>query len=128
MAPGESRDLVAVSTDGHGTPASPVRSRVVAEKEAAHGISANAQSGLRAFDYGLGRGTGDGRQQPLETTFAGDEFQFPTSFRQDQFIVPLGDAQDSVDRLGPFGGNFLFSDHRAENPSQGVAKVGRARK
>ncbi len=89
--------------------------RVIAEKEAADGIGANAQAGLQAFDYNLRRRARDGRQQPIETTFSSYEFQFPAAVCGDQFVMPLGNAQDSVDRLGPLGGNLFFSDHGAEN-------------
>lgn len=102
--------------------------RVVAEKEAANGIGANAQAGLRAFDNDLGRRARDGRQQPIETTFASYEFQFPAVVHGDQFVVPFGNAQDSVDRLGPCRGNFFFSDHGVENFAQGITEVGRAGK
>src|SRR6266478_1644072 len=79
VASRETGHLVAVPADGHGAPASPVGSRVVAEKEAAHGIGANAHAGLRAFNNDFGRRTRDGRQQPIEATFSSHEFHFPAT-------------------------------------------------
>ena len=40
--------------------------------------------------------------------------------------MPLGDAEDSVDRLRPIRGNRFFSDHGAENFAERIAQVGRA--
>src|SRR5882757_3770526 len=40
--------------------------------------------------------------------------------------MPLGYAQNSVDRLGPIGGNRFFSDHGAKNFAERIAQVGRA--
>src|SRR5712675_1093793 len=40
--------------------------------------------------------------------------------------MPLGVAQDSVDRLRPIGGNRFLSDHGTENFAEGIAQVGRA--
>src|SRR5882672_9135517 len=98
VASRETRHLVAVPADGHGAPASAVGPRVIAEKEAAHGIGTNAHARLRAFHYDFGRRARDGRQQPIETTLSSYEFQFPPTACGDQFVMPLGNAQDSVDR------------------------------
>lgn len=103
-------------------------SRAVAEKQTADGVSAKAHARLRTFDYDLRRRARDGGQQPIQATFASDEVQFPAGIRGDQFVVTLGNAQDSVDRLGPFESNFFVSDHGAKNFAERIAKGCGARK
>src|SRR5258707_1007702 len=67
----------------------------------------------------------DWGQKPVQTSFAGLEFHFPQVSSEDQFVVPFRDAQNLVDRFGPFARNALFSHRGAKGPSQRIAKAHR---
>jgi hypothetical protein len=116
-------DLVAVSADGHGTPAAAVRAGIVIEKEAATGIGAEPQTGTPTFSDQLRRGTGYRSEQPVEAALSGDEFDSPDAFLAKQLIVTFGNAQDIVDGLDPFTRNPLFAVHGGEEPTQGGTEL-----
>jgi hypothetical protein len=108
---------MAIATGRHGTPATAVRARVIVEKETARGIRAAANRSSRTFDKKVGGRTGDGGEQPLEPALASNELKGPCPLAEDQFIVPLGDAEEFVDRFHP-GRRERVSVHNAsENGS-----------
>ena len=82
-----------------------MRARGIIEKEATGRIGANAKGRAGAFGDQLSGGTCDGRQEPIQTAFAGDKFQAPCAVLLQEFVVPFGDAQDFVDWFNPFTGN-----------------------
>jgi hypothetical protein len=123
MLPGKGGDFVAVSADGHGTPAAAVRAGIVVEKEAATGIGAEPQPCPGTLGDKFRRGTGHRCQQPIEATLVGDEFDPPDTVVTKQFVVTFGDAQDVVDGLGPFTRNPLFAVHGREDLSKGGTEL-----
>lgn len=115
MAAGKCRDLVAIAAARHRAPAAATRARHVGEEEPAAGIGTEAETSSRPLDENLCSRPRDGGKQPFEAAFPGEEFQSPLSAIPNQFVVPLGDAQDFVHRFNPFPGNPFLSNHGAEN-------------
>jgi hypothetical protein len=115
MAAGKCRDLVAIAAESHRAPAATPCARHVREEEAAAGISTEAEASGRPLDENLRGRPRNGGKQPLEAAFPGEEFQSPPPVIPNQFVVPLGDAQDFVHRFNPFPGNLFLSNHGAEN-------------
>jgi len=115
MAAGKCRDLVAIAATSHGAPAAATRARHVGEEEAATGISTEAEASSRPLDENLRGRPRDGSKQPLKAAFPGEEFQSPFAVIPNQFVVPLGDAQDFVHRFNPFPGNLCLSNQSSEN-------------
>jgi hypothetical protein len=115
MASGKCRDLVAIAAASHRAPAAATRARHVRKEEAAAGIGTEAETSGRPLDENLRGRPRDGGKQPLEAALPGQEFQSPLPTIPDQFVVPLGDAQDFVHRSNPFPGNLFLSNHGAEN-------------
>lgn len=68
---------MAIPADGHGTPASAVRPGSVIEEKATGWIGTAADGSTRAFHKEFGGGTGQGGEQPVQSTFAGDELEGP---------------------------------------------------
>jgi hypothetical protein len=115
MAAGKCSDLAAIAAESHRAPAAATCARHVGKEEAAAGISAQAETSGRPLDENLRGRPRDGGKQPLEAAFPGEELQPPLSVIPNQFIVPLGDAQDFVHRSNPFPGNLFLSNHGAED-------------
>jgi hypothetical protein len=115
MAAGKCRDLVAITAASHGAPPAATRPRQVGEEEAAVGVSTEAETSSRPLDENFRGRPRDGGKQPLEAAFPGKEFQSPLPVIPNQFVVPLGDAQDFVYRFDPFPGNLFLSNQGAEN-------------
>lgn len=101
MAAEKRSDFVAIATGRHGTPAAAMCAGVVVEEKTARGIHAAANGSSGAFDKKFGGGTGDGGEEPLETTLPGHELKRPRTFTKDEFVVSLGDTEEFVDRLSP---------------------------
>jgi hypothetical protein len=116
-------DLIAVSTDGHGTPAAAVGAGIVIKEKAAPWIGAEPQPCPGTLCDQFRRGAGYGGQQPIEATLARDEFDAPDAMVTNQFVVSLGDAQDVVGGFDPFPGYFLFAVHGQEDLTQGGAEL-----
>src|SRR5882757_9085202 len=87
--PRKTRNLLPIPADRHRTPSPPVRPRLVAEEKPATRIGAPAHTRLRAFDKNFRRGPCNGRQQPVQTPFASDKFQFPVSTLVNHLVVPF---------------------------------------
>lgn len=119
----EGGNLVAVSANGHGTPAAAVGAGIVIKEEAAARIGAEPQPCPRSLGDQFRRGTGNRRQQPIETTLARYEFDSPDAIVAEQFVVSFGDAQDVVDGFDPFSGNLLFAMYGCEDLTQGGAEL-----
>lgn len=129
MAAGKGSDFMAIAAPGHGAPATAMRARGIIEKEATGRIGANAKRRAGAFGDQLSGGTCDGRQEPIQTAFAGDKFQAPRAVLLQEFVVPFGDAQDFVDWFNPFTGNDFLAEQRAKACVQGsVEALGLAEK
>lgn len=92
---------MAIAAGRHRTPATAVRARVIVEKQTARGIRAAANRSSPSFDEQVGGRTGDGGEQPLEPALASNELKRPCTLAEDKFIVPLGDAEEFIDRLHP---------------------------
>ena len=123
MLPGKGRDFVAVSADGHGTPAATVRAGIVVEKEAATGIGAEPQPRAGTLGDKFRRGAGDRSEQPVEATLTRDEFDSPDAIVAKEFVVSFRDAQNVVYGLGPFTRNPLFAVHGREDLSKGRTEL-----
>lgn len=119
MPAGKGCDFVAIATTGHRTPAAAARARVVIEKETAIRVGADAQTGAGTFGDELRCGTGDGCEEPVQATFAGDEFQAPFAVLLEDLVVSFGDSQDFIDRLDPLAQQGFFAQERAEGLVQG---------
>src|SRR5580704_2061643 len=89
----EGGDFIAVSANGHGTPAAAVGAGIVIKEKAAAGVGAEPQPCAGTLGDQFRRGTGNGRQQPIETTLARYEFNSPDAIVVNEFVVPFGDAQ-----------------------------------
>ena len=76
----------------------------------------------RSFGDNLRRGTGYRGEQPVKTSFARNEFDFPDAVLANKLIMPLGDTQDFVYRLDPFPSYPLLSEHPCKYFSQGGAE------
>jgi len=115
-----------IAADRHGAPAAPMRPGIIVEKEATGGIGAAADGGTGAFNDKFGSGTGNCGEQPLEPTFARDKMEGPGALTRNELVMPLGDAQDFVDRFDPGRRKGLaFSDAR-EDGAERFAKPERA--
>jgi hypothetical protein len=101
MAAEKRGHLMAIAAGRHGTPATAVRARIIVEKETARGIRATANRSSPSFDEKIGGRTGDGGEQPLEPALASNELERPCTLAEDKFIVPLGDAEEFIDRFHP---------------------------
>jgi hypothetical protein len=122
MAAGKGSDFVAIAAAGHGAPAAAMRARGIIE-EAAGRIGTNAKGRAGSFGDQLSRGTCDGRQEPIQTAFAGDKLQAPCAVLLEEFVVPFGDTQDFVDGLNPFTGNGFLAEQRAKACVQGSVEA-----
>jgi hypothetical protein len=100
-----------------------MRPGVVVEKKAASRIRAAANGSSGAFDEKLGGGTGDRGEEPLESTFPGNELQRPGAFAEYQFVMSFGDAQDFVHGLRPGRRERLFVHNRGEDGAETLAKA-----
>ncbi len=69
------------------------------------------------------RRSGRRRRGASRGGFAGDELELPASIDLSQLVVAFGDAQDVVDRLGPFGGDGFVPDQGGEDFAEGIAEV-----
>jgi hypothetical protein len=98
-----------------------VGARIVAEEKPASGIRAHSQSRFRPFHDDFRRGTRDGRQQPVQPPLARLKFHVPRISIEDQFVVSFRNAQNLVDRFGPFPRKVLFFHHGPEDLSQRIA-------
>ena len=126
MSASECRDLVTIAAESHGAPAAATRARHVGEEKAAAWIGTKAETSGRPLDENLRGRPRDGGKQPLEAAFPGKEFQPPLSDIPNQFIVPLGDAQDFVYRFNPFPGNPFLSNDSAEDLAKCFLQARRA--
>ena len=115
MAAGKCRDLVAIAAESHRAPAAATRARHVGKEKTAARIGTEAEASGEPLDESLRGRPRDGGKQPLEAAFPGEEFQPPVSVIPNQFVVPLGDAQDFVHWFNPFPGNLFLSNHGTEN-------------
>ena len=119
MAAGKGSDFVAIAATGHGAPAAAARAGGIIEKEPAVRVAADAQAGTGTFCDELGCRTGDGGEEPVQATFAGDEFQAPFAVLLEDLVMAFGDAQDLIDRLDPIAQQGFFAEERAEGQVQG---------
>ena len=103
---------MAIAAGRHGTPATAVRPGVIVEKETARGIRAAANRSSRTFDEKVRGRTGDGSEQTLEPALASNELNRPCALTEDKLIVPLGDAEEFIDRFHP-GRRERISVHNA---------------
>lgn len=85
-------------------------------------ICAKPEPCPRTLGDKLRRRTGDRSEQPIEATFARDEFDSPRAVLVNQFVVPFGDAKDFVDGLDRFHGYLLLSVHGGEHFSKRSAE------
>jgi hypothetical protein len=120
--PCKASDLIAISADGHGTPAAPVSSGIVTEEKFAVGICAHAQAHDRTFHDKFGSGTRNRCKKPIKTSLAGDEFQLPHPEVENQLVVSFRNAKNLVNRLYPFSRQPFFPHHRAECLPQTVSE------
>ena len=81
-------------------------------------IGAEPESRLDSLGDNLGAGAGDCSEQPVQATFARDELDSPNVVLADEFVVPLGDAEDFVHRLDPFPSYSLLSEQSGERFAQ----------
>jgi hypothetical protein len=116
-------DFVTVAANGHGAPAAAVRAGIVVEEEAAGGICAAADGGMRAFDEELGSGTGESGEEPVQPAFAGDELEGPRAATKSQFIVAFRYAKNFIDRLDPRSREVLLVDGGGKNSAERLAKA-----
>ena len=116
---GKKCDFVAIATSGHGAPAPEVGARGIVEKKTASGVGADSQGNPRAFRNDFGGRTRDCGEKPVQTSFAGDEFQAPRITMLEQFIMAFGDAQDVVQGFHPVPVNRIFSEQRNQDSPQG---------
>lgn len=119
MLAGESGYFAAIAANRHGTPAAAARAGIVVEEETTLRIGAEPEARVSSLGNNLGAGAGDSGEQPVQTAFSRDELDFPGAVLAHQLIVPLGNAQDFVDRLDPFPGHSLLSQHGRERLAQG---------
>ena len=112
-----------IAADRHGAPAAPMRPGIIVEKEATGGIGAAADGGTGAFNDKFGSGTGNCGEQPLEPTFARDKMEGPGALTRNELVMPLGDAQDFVDRFDPGSGERLSVHQRGKDGSQRLPKA-----
>ena len=119
----EGSHFVAVAAYRHGAPTAAMGSGGVIEEKTARGVGTAANRGARAFDEKLCRGTCNGGEKPLESTFACDETQRPIALLCDEFVVAFGDAKYFVDGFGPGRGKGLLLDDGCENGAQGLAQT-----
>ena len=115
MAAEKRGDLMAIAAGRHGTPATAVRARVIVEKETARGIRAAANRSSRTFDEKVRGRTGDGSEQPLEPALASNELNRPCALTEDKLIVPLGDAEEFIDRFHPGRRERISVHNRSED-------------
>lgn len=106
---------MAIAAGRHRTPATAVRARVIVEKKTARGIRAAANRSSLTFDEKVGGRTGDGSEQPLEPALASNELKRPRTLAEDQFIVPLGDAEEFIDRFHPGKRERIAVRHASED-------------
>ena len=114
---------MAIAADGHGAPAAAMRAGIIVEEEATGGVGTAADGCAWAFDEEFGSGASDGRQEPVQSTFTGDELERPIPFMEDQFIMAFGDAEDLVDWLDPGGREGLVIDDAAEDGAERFTKA-----
>jgi hypothetical protein len=119
----EGGNLIAVSTNRHGTPAAAVGARIVIKEKAAPWIGAEPQPCPGTLGDQLRRGAGYRGQQPIEAALARYEFDSPGAIIAKQLIVSFGDAQDIVEGFDPFAGNLLFAVHGREDLAEGGAEL-----
>lgn len=108
MAAREGGHFVAIAATGHGAPAAPAGARGVVEKEAAVRVGTDAKAGGCTFRDELGCRTSDGGKEPVQTTFASDEFQAPFTVLLEEFVMAFGNAEDFIDWLHPISLQRLF--------------------
>jgi len=119
VAAQEGSYLAAVAAHGHGTPAAPMRTRVIVKKEATGGIGAAADGNIGAFDEQLRRGTGNRGEEPVQAVFASQEFQAPGIGVQHQFVVAFGNSEKIIDRLDPDFGEGFVVHHGGKDGAKG---------
>ena len=108
MAAREGSHFVAIAATGHGAPATPAGARGVIEKEAAAWVGADAKAGGYTFRDEFGGRASDGGKEPVQTTFASDEFQAPFTVLLEEFVMAFGNAKDFIDWLYPVSLQWLF--------------------
>ena len=118
MAAREGGHFVAIAATGHGAPAAPAGARGVVEKEAAAWVGTDAKAGGCTFRDELGGRTSDGGKEPVQTTFASDEFQAPFTVLLEEFVMAFGNAEDFIDWLHPVSLQWFL----IEEAKQGVMK------
>ncbi len=85
-------------------------------------IGAKPKARARPLGDNFRRGSGHRGEQPIKTSLPRNEFDLPDAVQSDEFIVPLGNAQDFVYRLDPFPGGSLLSEHGREHLVKGGAE------
>src|SRR5438034_2637304 len=101
VPPRECRHLAAISAQRHGTPFSPVRSRIIVKEKLTVRIAALLQSIPGAFGNQLSSRPCNRSQQPLESLVLCEESQPPASSNPLQLVVPFRNAKNFVDRVEP---------------------------
>lgn len=86
------------------------------------GIGAQPEPRPHTLGDKLRCGPRNSSKQPIEATFARDEFDLPGAICGNQFVVPFGDAKDLVDGLDPFSSDLLLSVHGGEHFSKRSAE------
>jgi len=96
MAAREGSHFVAIAATGHGAPTAPASARGVIEKEAAAWVGTDSKAGGYTFRDELGGRASDGGKEPVQTTFASDEFQAPFTVLLEEFVMALGNTENFV--------------------------------
>jgi hypothetical protein len=123
MAPQERGDFMAIATDRHAAPPTPMGARVIVEEQTAGRVSTAADGSAGAFDEKLRGRTSEGCQEPVEAALAGDKLKRPRALVRNEFVMTFGDAKDLVDRLDPGGRERFFVDDRSKNGAERLAEA-----
>jgi hypothetical protein len=119
---GEGGYFAAIAADSHRTPPPAASARIVVEEEATVHIGAKPETRASSLGDNFRSRSSHRGEQPIKTSLARHEFDFPEAVLPDKFIMPLGDAKDFVYGLDPFSGGSLLSEHGREHFAQGGAK------
>lgn len=97
VAAGKDGHFMAIAAAGHRAPYPAFCARGIVKKQTASWIGADAEPGIFTLGDNFGARTCDGRKEPIQAIFAGNEFQPPPAVLPKKFVVALGDTQHFVD-------------------------------
>lgn len=114
---------MAIAAAGHRTPTALFGAGIVVKKEAAGGVSAEAQAGAATLSNNFGSRASHGSEEPVQSALARGELEMPSSAARNEFVMAFGYAKNLIDKLNRLSRHQFAAGHRGEGGVQGALQA-----